>query len=71
MIIRCLVEQNIVILTKPIQPERMAENPNVFDFALSDEDKADIAKLDEGESQFFNHQSVDAVKWMAGRVLNV
>ena len=71
MIIRCLVEQNIVILTKPIQPERMAENPNVFDFALSDEDKADIAKLDEGESQFFFFFIVDAWKRMVGRVLNV
>ena len=71
MIIRCLVEQTIVVLTKPIQPERMAENPNVFDFALSEVDKAEIAKLDLGESQFFNHQSVEAVKWMAGWVLNV
>jgi len=32
------VERDIIVLAKSTKPERMAENLNVFDFALSDED---------------------------------
>ena len=39
VITRWLVERGIIILAKSTKPERMAENLNVFDFALSDEDK--------------------------------
>ena len=45
-ITRWLVERDIIVVAKSTKPERMAENLNVFDFALSDEDKAEIAKLD-------------------------
>lgn len=44
VITRWLVERGIIVLAKSTKPERMAENLNVFDFALSDEDKAEIAK---------------------------
>jgi len=40
VITRWLVEQDIVVLAKSTKPERMAENLDVFDFALTDEDKA-------------------------------
>ena len=46
VITRWLVERDIIVVAKSTKPERMAENLNVFDFALSDEDKAEIAKLD-------------------------
>ena len=46
VITRWLVERDIIVLAKSTKPKRMAENLNVFDFALSDEDKAEIAKLD-------------------------
>ena len=54
-----------------MKPERMAENLNVFDFALSDEDKAAIAGLDTGESQFMNHQSIECVRQVKSWVFNV
>jgi organophosphate reductase len=40
----------------------MAENLNVFDFALSDEDKAEIAKLDGTFAAIVNHDTVDNLK---------
>lgn len=36
--------------------KRMEENFHVFDFVLSKEDMAEIAKLDKAESSFFSHQ---------------
>ncbi|WP_429955296.1 aldo/keto reductase [Enterococcus sp. AZ192] len=70
VIIRWLLEQEIVVLAKSIKPERMIENLNVFDFSLSDDDKQKIATLNEGESQFFSHADPKMIKWMAGRKLD-
>ena len=64
VITRWLIERGIVVLAKSTKPERMAENLNVFDFELTDEDKAEIATLDGGASQFIDHQTVETVKWM-------
>lgn len=71
VIVRWLVEQEIVVLAKSVKPERMAENLAVFDFELTPEDKAAIAKLNEGESQFFSHADPEMIKWMASRKMNV
>ncbi|WP_207695174.1 hypothetical protein DOK67_0001293 [Enterococcus sp. DIV0212c] len=71
VIVRWLIEQEIVVLAKSVKPERMAENLAVFDFELSNEDKAAIATLNEGESQFFSHADPAMIKWMASRKMNV
>ena len=71
VILRWLVERNIVALAKSTKAERMAENLAIFDFSLSETDKAAIATLDSGESQFINHQNVDVVKWMKTRIFQV
>lgn len=71
VIIRWLVEQDIVVLAKSVKPERMAENLAVFDFELTSEDKAAIATLNEGESQFFSHSDPEMIKWMADRRLDI
>ena len=62
VITRWLIERDIVVLAKSTKPERMAENLNVFDFALSDEDKAEIAKLDGTFAAIVNHDTVDNLK---------
>ena len=59
---RWLVERDIIVLSKSTNPERMAENLNVFDFALRDEDKAEIAKLDGTFAAIVNHDTVDNLK---------
>ena len=71
VITRWLIERGIVVLAKSTKPERMAENLNMFDFELTDEDNAEIATLDGGASQFINHQTVETVKWMKTRLFNV
>ena len=71
VITRWLVERDIIVLAKSTKPERMAENLNVFDFALSDEDKAEIAKLDGTFAAIVNHDTVDNLKristWKTGQ----
>lgn len=71
VITRWLVEQDIIVLAKTVKPERMAENMDVFDFELTEEDKKEIASLNEGESQFFSHSDPEMIRWMAGRKIGV
>jgi len=59
------VERDIIVVAKSTKPERMTENLNVFDFALSDEDKTEIAKLDGTLAAIVNHDTVDNLKRIA------
>ena len=71
VIIRWLVEQDIIVLAKSVKPERMAQNLNVFDFELTKDDKSQISTLNMGESQFFSHSDPEMIKWMASRKMNI
>jgi len=71
VILRWLVERDIVVLAKSTKPERMQQNLDVFDFELTDDDKQQIATLNDGESQFFSHADPEMIKWMASRKMNV
>jgi len=71
VIVRWLVEQDILVLAKSVNINRMKENIDVFDFSLSTEDKEKIAELDLSTSQFFSHSDPEMVKWMASRKLGI
>lgn len=71
VVLRWLVQRGIVALAKSVRKERMAENLDVFDFALDDSDMAGIATLETGKSSFFSHRDPAIVKWMAERRLEV
>ena len=71
VITRWLVEQDIIVLAKSVKPERMAENIDVFDFELTEEDKKEIATLNEGESQFFSHADPEMIRWMASQKIGI
>jgi 2,5-diketo-D-gluconate reductase A len=71
VVLRWLVQRNIVALAKTVRRERMAENLDVFDFALDDTDMAAIAKLETGTSSFFSHRDPAMVKWMSERRLDI
>jgi 2,5-diketo-D-gluconate reductase A len=71
VVLRWLIQRDIVALAKTVRRERMVENMAVFDFALSDEDMAAISTLDTGTSSFFSHRDPEIVKWMSERRLDI
>lgn len=56
VVLRWLVQRGVAANPKTIRPDRMAENLDVFDFSLTEEEMGRIAKLDMGKSQFFDHR---------------
>lgn len=68
IILRWLIQRKVVVLCKSTHKERIAENFNVFDFELSDEDMEEIKTLDNSSSLFFNHTNPDMVEWFDGMV---
>ncbi len=55
--LRWLLQSGVIIIPKSTHKERMVENLDIFEFQLSDEDMAEIAKLDTGKSLFLDHRS--------------
>ena len=66
VIIRWLIERDIIVLAKSIKPERMAENIDVFDFSLTEEDKAAISSLDGTFDAIVTHDSLANLRRIAG-----
>ncbi len=65
VILRWLIERNVIVIPKTTRIERMRENFAVFDFALSADDKAKIATLDTNKTLFIDHRDPERIKWLA------
>lgn len=63
VMLRWHLQRGIVVIPKSTHIERMRENLDVFDFALTDADMAQIAALETGKSAFFSHQDPATVEW--------
>jgi 2,5-diketo-D-gluconate reductase A len=66
--LRWHIQRGIVVIPKSTHYERMVENFDVFDFALSPEDMDKIAALDTATSAFFSHQDPTIIEWFAQMV---
>ena len=67
VVVRWLVQRGVVVIPKSVRPERMVQNLDVFDFALTEEEMARIAGMDLGTSQFFDHRDPDMVRNLGSR----
>ncbi len=67
VVLRWLTQREVVVIPKSVRPERMAENLDVFDFTLTDEQMAQVAGLDTGTTLFFDHRDPGMVSWLNGR----
>lgn len=68
VMLRWHIQRGVIVIPKSVHKERMIENYNVFDFALSDEDMKRIAQMDTATSAFFSHQDPAMVEWFADMV---
>ena len=68
VILRWHIQRNTVVIPKSTHYDRMVQNINVFDFALTDEDMEKIAALDKQQSSFFSHYDPNMVEWFVKMV---
>lgn len=66
VMLRWLVQRDVVAIPKSVRQERMAENFHIFDFALTDAEMQQIAALDTGASLFFDHRDPQMVAALSG-----
>ena len=64
--LRWNVQRGVVVIPKSVHKERMEQNMNIWDFSLSEEDLAEIAKLDLGHSEIVNHDDPTFIKMLHG-----
>ena len=64
--LRWNVQRGVTVIPKSVHKERMEQNLDIWNFTLSDEDMAEIAKLDLGHSEIVNHSDPAFVKMLHG-----
>ncbi|WP_434432456.1 aldo/keto reductase [Lactiplantibacillus paraplantarum] len=69
VILRWLLQRGIVVIPKSVHKNRMAENINVFDFELTNDEMNALNNLDKGESQFFDHRDPKVIEQIFGASL--
>lgn len=62
--LRWNIQRGVTVIQKSVHKERMEQNMNVWDFQLSEEDMAQIAKLDLGHSEIVDHSDPGFVKML-------
>ena len=68
VMLRWHLQRGVVVIPKSTHWERMEENFQVIDFALSGEDMAAVSSLDRAESVFFSHRDPAMVEWFVQMV---
>lgn len=71
IVLRWLLQRQIVSLAKSVRQERLKENIDIFDFELDSKDMMQITALDTATSAFFSHRDPAMIEWLAGRKLDV
>lgn len=61
VVLRWLIQREVVVIPKSSRPQRMAENLDVFDFSLTAQEMTRIAALDTGASTAFDHRDPASV----------
>lgn len=69
VILRWLLQHNIIIIPKSVHDTRQKENIDIFDFELSAEDMQLISTLDKNQSQFFDHHDPSTIEQIFGSSL--
>ena len=70
VVLRWVLQRDIVVIPKSVRRERMAQNLDVFDFELTEDEMKRIAAMDKNESLFFSHRDPAMVTAIGGRRLD-
>ncbi|AEN13308.1 MULTISPECIES: aldo/keto reductase [unclassified Streptomyces] len=70
VVLRWLVQRGVVVIPKSVRAERMAENLDLFDFELTDDQMRTIAAMDTGASLFFDHRDPAMVSRLGNAALD-
>jgi len=65
VILRWELQKDVIVIPKSTHKERMIENFNILDFALTEEEMNEINNLDTQKSLFFSHYDPQMVEWFA------
>jgi len=65
VVLRWLIQRDIVVIPKSVHKNRIEENFNVFDFTLTEQEMEQIKTLDQNASSFKNHTDPEVVKWFS------
>lgn len=71
VVLRWLLQRNIVSLAKSVRKERLLENINILDFELSMTEMNQITAMDTATSAFFSHRDPAMIEWLTSRKLDV
>jgi 2,5-diketo-D-gluconate reductase A len=64
VVLRWLIQRDVVVIPKTVTPARMAENFDVFGFELSGDEMQQISALDTGASLFLDHRTPESAMRM-------
>lgn len=64
IVLRWLVQREVVVIPKSVRKERIVENFDIFDFELSADDMEQISTLDTRESLFLSYRDPEVAKMM-------
>ena len=68
--LRWNVQRGVTVIPKSVHRERMTQNMDLWDFQLSAEDMAEIARLDLGHSEIVDHYDPAFVRMLHSRKIH-
>ena len=71
VVLRWLIQRNVVVIPKSVHRDRIEENFDVFGFQLSETEMQKISELDTGASVFIDHRTLEAAEGLGAHTADL